>query len=220
MHCFGLGSSRTWFWSHCWSDPSPTRPVTNRRLRDGVECGRRPCAGPNLGRSRTLSRRVSWARGVRLLPISPLRHFVTPGLPGSAPPLLAQHDWVHVVADYGTTLESELDVFGLIARADDDPRGFSLLAMVIGLFETGLVTSGAGLFEADTGHLSEAGMATLQQTFSASTGSPTLIFRSSKSANDSSSHPSQQGRLLPEPLEPGMRRGFPTTSMSTGTCRF
>jgi hypothetical protein len=88
------------------------------------------------------------------------RHFITPGLPGSAPPLLAQHDWVHVVADYGTTLESELEVFGLIASADDDPRGFSLLAMVIGLFETGLVTSGAGLFEADTGHLSEAGMAT------------------------------------------------------------
>lgn len=88
------------------------------------------------------------------------RHFVFPGMPGSAPPLLAQHDWVHVIADYGTTLESELEVFGLVAWADDDPRGFSLLAMVIGLFETGQVASGAGLFEADTGHLSGTGMAT------------------------------------------------------------
>lgn len=82
------------------------------------------------------------------------RGFTFPGLPGSAPPLLAQHDWVHVVADYGTTLENELEVFGFIGRADDDPRGFSLLAMIIGLFETGTVETGAGLFEADAGHLS------------------------------------------------------------------
>lgn len=88
------------------------------------------------------------------------RHFIFPGLPDSAPPLLAQHDWVHVLADYGTTLESEIEVFGLIAWADDDPRGFSLLAMAIGLFETGLVDSAAGLFESDTGHLSGSGMAT------------------------------------------------------------
>lgn len=87
------------------------------------------------------------------------RHFVFPGQAGSAPPLLAQHDWVHVLADYGTTLASELEVFGLIARADNNPRGFSLLAMVIGLFETGMVSEGAGLFEADIGHMSETGMA-------------------------------------------------------------
>ncbi len=82
------------------------------------------------------------------------RGFAYPGRPGSAPPLLAQHDWVHVVADYGTTVESELEVFGLIARANDDPRGFSLLAMVLSLFETGYLRSGAGLFEASVGHLS------------------------------------------------------------------
>jgi hypothetical protein len=87
------------------------------------------------------------------------RGFVYPGLAGSAPPYLAQHDWVHVVADYGTTVESEIEVFGLIARAIPDPRGFSLLAMVIGLFETGYVRRGAGLFESDRGHLSKAGMA-------------------------------------------------------------
>jgi len=82
------------------------------------------------------------------------RGFTFPGLPGSAPPLLAQHDWVHVLADYGTTVEAELEVFGFIARANDDMRAFSLLAMVVSLFETGYLRAGAGLFESDPGHLS------------------------------------------------------------------
>ncbi|MFC1417460.1 hypothetical protein [Streptacidiphilus cavernicola] len=87
------------------------------------------------------------------------RGFVHPGLPDSAPPYLAQHDWVHVLADYGTTLEAELEVFGLIGRGIPDPRGFSLLAMVLGLFETGLLERAAGLFQADAGHLSGEGVA-------------------------------------------------------------
>lgn len=86
------------------------------------------------------------------------RGFVVPGRPGSAPPLLAQHDWVHVLADYGTTVENEVEVFGYIARANDDPRAFSLLAMVVSLFETGLVDTGLGLFVADPGHLAARGM--------------------------------------------------------------
>ncbi len=88
------------------------------------------------------------------------RGFGYPGAPGSAPPLLAQHDWVHVLADYGTTVECELEVFAFIARANDDMRAFSLLAMVVSLFETGYLRTGAGLFESDLGHLSRAGVAT------------------------------------------------------------
>jgi hypothetical protein len=88
------------------------------------------------------------------------RGFAFPGTIGSAPPLLAQHDWVHVLADYGTRVESELEVFALIARAIPDPRGFSLLAMVVSLFETGYMIAGAGLFQYDRGHLSvDDGMA-------------------------------------------------------------
>jgi hypothetical protein len=87
------------------------------------------------------------------------RGFTFPGSPGSAPPLLAQHDWVHVLAGYGSTVECEMEVFGFIARANDDPRAFSLLAMVISLFETGYLASGAGLFQYDRGHLSHQGMA-------------------------------------------------------------
>ena len=87
------------------------------------------------------------------------RGFEFPGNRGSAPPYLAQHDWVHVLADYGTSVEAEIEVFGLIARAIPDPRGFAFLAMVIGLFETGALQSGAGLFLPDRGHLSKDGMA-------------------------------------------------------------
>jgi hypothetical protein len=86
------------------------------------------------------------------------RGFEFPGSPGSAPPLLTQHDWVHVLADYGTTVENELEVFGFIARANDDPRAFSLLAMVVSVFESGALAHGAGIFEADAGHLSHLGM--------------------------------------------------------------
>jgi hypothetical protein len=87
------------------------------------------------------------------------RGFVFPGRPGSAPPLLAQHDWVHVLAGYGSTVESEIEVFGFIARANDDPRAFSLLAQVVSLFETGYAASGMGLFQYDRGHLSHQGVA-------------------------------------------------------------
>jgi len=87
------------------------------------------------------------------------RGFAFPGRAGSAPPLLAQHDWVHVLAGYGTALESEIEVFGYMARANDDPRAFSLLAMVVSLFETGYLARGAGLFEADAGHLHSRSMA-------------------------------------------------------------
>jgi hypothetical protein len=88
------------------------------------------------------------------------RGFTFPGLPGSAPPLLCQHDWVHVLADFGTTVESEVEVFGFIARANDDLHAFSLLAMVISLFETGYLADGAGLFQSSPGHFSNSpGMA-------------------------------------------------------------
>lgn len=82
------------------------------------------------------------------------RGFHFPGTPGSAPPSLAQHDWIHVLADYGTMVESELEVFGLISRATDDPRAFTLLIQVLGLFEAGYLQAGMGLFQMDLGHVS------------------------------------------------------------------
>jgi hypothetical protein len=83
------------------------------------------------------------------------RGFSFPGSPGSAPPTLAQHDWIHVLADFGSTVECEIEVFGFISRANDDPEAFALLAMVLGLFETGYLFNAAkGFFEYNRGHLS------------------------------------------------------------------
>ncbi len=134
------------------------------------------------------------------------RGFTFPGTPGSAPPLLAQHDWVHVLADYGTTVEAEVEVFGLIARANDDMRAFSLLAMVISLFETGYLATGAGLFEASPGHLS---------------ASPTMAVRLADAMRQRRALPRprdgvRQHRLPPHGL---VRRGRPDLRGRPGTRR-
>jgi hypothetical protein len=76
------------------------------------------------------------------------RGFGLPGSVGGASAYLAQHDFVHVLADYGTNLDGELEVFALIGRADPDPKGFAWLATLIGLFETGYVAD-AGFFSGD-----------------------------------------------------------------------
>ena len=76
------------------------------------------------------------------------RGFVLPGNPGGAPEYLTQHDFVHVLADYGTSLKGELEVFAFIGRADPDPKGFAWLATLIGLFETGYI-EGTGFFDRD-----------------------------------------------------------------------
>ena len=76
------------------------------------------------------------------------RGFGWPGTPGGAPAYLAQHDFVHVLADYGTNLKGELEVFAFIGRADPDPKGFAWLATLIGLFETGYISS-TGFFDRD-----------------------------------------------------------------------
>jgi hypothetical protein len=76
------------------------------------------------------------------------RGFGLPGTPGGAPAYLAQHDFVHVLADYGTNLKGELEVFGFIGRADPDPKGFAWLATLIGLFETGYIST-TGFFDRD-----------------------------------------------------------------------
>src|SRR6185503_11412469 len=46
------------------------------------------------------------------------RGFHFPGTPGSASPYLAQHDFVHVLADYGSCIPNEFEVFAMCGRAD------------------------------------------------------------------------------------------------------
>jgi len=87
------------------------------------------------------------------------RGFQLPGTRGAASAYLAQHDFVHVLADYGTTLEGELEVFAFVGRADPDPKGFAWLATMVGLFETGYI-SVQGPFAVDVRerHLRTPGM--------------------------------------------------------------
>lgn len=87
------------------------------------------------------------------------RGFALPGSPGGASAYLAQHDFVHVIADYGTNLFGEFEVFSLIGRADPDPKGFAWIATLVGLFETGYVAD-AGFFSGDLHehHLNSPGM--------------------------------------------------------------
>ena len=76
------------------------------------------------------------------------RGFALPGTATGASAYLAQHDFGHVLADYGTNLKGELEVFAFIGRADPDPKGFAWLATLIGLFETGYIAD-TGFFERD-----------------------------------------------------------------------
>jgi hypothetical protein len=87
------------------------------------------------------------------------RGFSFPGQPGSSPEFLTRHDFVHVLADYGTSLNGEMEVFAFIGRADPDPKGFAWLATMTGLFETGYIAD-AGYFKSDTTerHVQASGM--------------------------------------------------------------
>jgi hypothetical protein len=54
----------------------------------------------------------------------------------------------------------EIEVFSFIASAIPDPKGFSYLVVILGLFETGYVPLVPGVATADRGHLSAPGGAT------------------------------------------------------------
>ena len=75
-----------------------------------------------------------------------------PGRPGSAPPLLAQHDWVHVLADYGSTVECEIEVFAFVSRGRTTIRAGSRCSRWSSACSRPATwPRGAGLFEYDRG---------------------------------------------------------------------
>ena len=120
---------------HYQTAGTPVREAA-ARPRGGRSCG---------GRSRTTPTTRSDARSGRCTTRAGSR---CPAPPEGASPFLAQHDFVHVLADYGTNLKGELEVFALIGRANPDPQGFAWLATLVGLFETGYVED-TGFFERD-----------------------------------------------------------------------
>jgi hypothetical protein len=79
----------------------------------------------------------SWGRGVYDFYLR--NGFPFPGERHGIYEVGAMHDWVHVITDYGTTPEGEIDVFAFIAAAMDDPAGFTLLVVTLGIFQNGSI---------------------------------------------------------------------------------
>ena len=73
-----------------------------------------------------------------------VHHFPLPGARRGIGEVGAQHDFVHVLADYPTDPEGEIDVFAFIASSMFDPKGFVQLVMTLGLFQNATITHVAG----------------------------------------------------------------------------
>jgi hypothetical protein len=129
-----------------WEDSSLEGLHASTRFEDPFDA---PVADPDL--------EARWAAFAELEPgtlgrsvweLYDGRGFALPGNTHGAPAFIAQHDFVHVLADYGTNLPGELETFALVGRADPDPKGFAWLATMVGLFETGYVHE-QGFFQID-----------------------------------------------------------------------
>ncbi|HSJ74440.1 MAG TPA: hypothetical protein VK904_08995 [Miltoncostaeaceae bacterium] len=79
----------------------------------------------------------SWGRGV--YDFYKANGFPFPGERHGIYEIGAKHDWVHVLTDYGTTPEGEIDVFAFIGASMPDPQGFVLLVVTLGIFQNGSI---------------------------------------------------------------------------------
>jgi hypothetical protein len=69
------------------------------------------------------------------------RGFSFPGTLNSVNMGIAQHDWVHVLADYGTTSVGELEVAAFRSTSSDSPGAMFNFIGIIGMFQGGLFAS-------------------------------------------------------------------------------
>lgn len=70
-----------------------------------------------------------------------VRGFTFPGEVGSVNEAVAQHDWLHVLGDYGTTPLGEIEVLSFQAAASRTPGGMLGLVGALALFESRLMPS-------------------------------------------------------------------------------
>jgi hypothetical protein len=99
----------------------------------------------------------SWGRGVYDFYLA--NGFAFPGEHGAIRVVGAEHDWVHVLADYDTSPEGEIDVFSLIAASMRDEEGLAMLIATLGMFQTGIIHHIAGeeIANATSGTLGKPG---------------------------------------------------------------
>jgi len=74
-----------------------------------------------------------------------VHHFPFPGEPHGIYEVGALHDWVHVLADYATDAEGEIDVFAFIAGTMTDGRGFVQFIFTLALFQNASVDTVGGI---------------------------------------------------------------------------
>lgn len=75
----------------------------------------------------------SWGRAVYDFYIA--HGFPFPGERHGIYEIGARHDWVHVLTEYGSDAEGELDVFAFIAATMPGESGVALLAVTLGIFQ-------------------------------------------------------------------------------------
>ena len=68
-----------------------------------------------------------------------MRGFKFPGQPGAVNRAVAQHDWVHVLANYGTTPMGEIEVISFQTSATRAPGALLGLVGALALFESNLM---------------------------------------------------------------------------------
>jgi len=70
------------------------------------------------------------------------RGFLLPGQLGAANEAVAQHDWIHLLADYGTTPLGEIEVVSFQAACSRAPGALLGLIGALALFESGAMPKG------------------------------------------------------------------------------
>ena len=120
-----------------WTEERMAPLYTSNAMEDPFDA---PSLDPDLAaRWHTFADMPDGTLGREVWRMYEMRVWDAPGTPMGASAFIAQHDFVHVIADYGTHMAGEMEVFAFIGRADPDPMGFSWLATMVGLFETGYV---------------------------------------------------------------------------------
>lgn len=84
----------------------------------------------------------SWGRGVH--DFYTAWGFPFPGEKRGIYEIGARHDWVHVLADYDTSPEGEIDVFAFIAGTMTDRKGFVQFIFTLALFQNATIDTVGG----------------------------------------------------------------------------
>lgn len=86
-----------------------------------------------------------------------MRGFMFPGPAGAVNAAVAQHDWLHVLGDYGTTPLGEIEVLSFQTAATRTPGAMLGLVGALALFESGAMPASLIVHDQPTHALSAPG---------------------------------------------------------------